>query len=111
MYALGYPIRVRALGNKKIRKYKTLSLVDKLAGLRQAERYILFILVMRDFHIYISGGVDVPLRIRSIQTITQGRGSISIRRVERRNVLLQLALHLRCVRYFRITYTSIQPLT
>ncbi len=26
---------------------------DKLAELRQAERYILYILAMRDFHIYI----------------------------------------------------------
>ncbi len=52
------------------------------------------------YWIYIKGRILVPLHVRSIQTITHGKGSASIRQTERRNVLLQLILHLRCVHHF-----------
>ncbi len=52
------------------------------------------------YWIYIKGRILVPLHVRSIQTITHGKGSASIRQTERRNVPFQINLHLRCVCHF-----------
>ncbi len=50
--------------------------------------------------LHVEGRILVPLHVQPIQTITHSKGSASIRQTERRNVLLQLILHLRCVYHF-----------
>ncbi len=65
----------------------------------QGEGYILY---CETTIIYIKGRTLVPLHVRFIQTITHSKGSASIRQTERRNVLLQIILHLQCVYNFTL---------